>query len=102
MEIKYIGIKELVVDNPLLPDYIPLVTNHYISKISKLIKIETLKIQVKRASKQGQSHRYTINIGLIADKTILNAQETDWDINKVLHKAFKDIETQVIKKFSKH
>ena len=86
---------------PILKGYIQKITEHYAEKISEIQKIESIKVKIKEYSKKGKAHKYSVHAQIKAGKILASAEDADWDINRVMHKVFKDLEKQIVNKFSK-
>ncbi len=97
--ITFAGLNELKGEFPNLKEYIKKISQHYVEKIEQSLKIENLKVRVKEYSKKGKAHKYSVHVHLRAGKNKLTAEAADWDISRVMHKVFKDVERQVIHVF---
>ena len=88
--IQVIGIKEL---DDMEIDAVNRLANRYYPKIQRKFKNTTsLVIHVKKYEKGGRYGKYSIHIRAIAPTRILaSTKGFDRDINKALHKSFRDI-----------
>lgn len=62
-----------------------------------LDEVVDVSIHVKRASKQGNKHRYEVNVSVLGN-TLLRAEKTSWELRNAVDKAFESIESQVERK----
>jgi len=70
--------------------------NEYYGKIQRELKNATsISLHVKQHSKTGNRHKSDIRIKVIAPTKIFEAQESDWDLARTLHKVFNNIERQI-------
>ena len=70
--------------------------NEYYGKIQRELKIATsISLHVKQHSKTGNRHKSDIRVKVIAPTKIFEAQESDWDMARTLHKVFNNIERQI-------
>ncbi len=71
------------------------ISNHY-KRINKKIKnIISLKVHVKVHSKGGKRKKWDFRVKLTTTKGNFEAQESDWNLTKALHKVFTNIEKEV-------
>ncbi len=99
--IQFVGLNELKNVHPYLKDYIKKISSFYGEKINYMIKnVNQIKVHLKEHTKGGKAHKYSVHVQVIAPTATINSTKAvDWDISRVLHKAFKDIERQIIHKF---
>lgn len=72
----------------------------YYDKIQRLIKNEiSLVVHLKTYSKGGKQKEWEIKAKVKAPTKGFEAEESDWDLARTLHKVFKDIIRQVEKRF---
>ena len=70
--------------------------NEYYGKIQRELKNATsISLHVKQHSKTGNRHKSDIRVKVIAPTKIFEAQESDWDMARTLHKVFNNIERQI-------
>ena len=88
--IQVIGIKDL---DDMEIDAVNRLANQYYPKIQRELKnITSLAIHVKSYKKGGRYCKYSIHVRAIAPTRIfVSTKGFDWDINRALHKAFRDI-----------
>ena len=88
--IQIIGIKDL---DDMEIDAVNRLANRYYPRIYREFKnITSLVIHVKSYKKQGRERKYDIHVKAIAPTRIfVSTKGVDWDINRALHKAFRDI-----------
>lgn len=91
--IQIIGIEEL---NDEDKTTINKLANEYYEKIKRSFRDEvSIKLHIKEHSKTGKRHKSDIKIQLMAPTKIIEAQESDWDLARTLHKVFKNIEREL-------
>ncbi len=67
-------------------------TNEYYWKIQRLLNNTlSLTIHIKQHSKGGKREKSDIRVRVIAPTRIFEAQESDWDLARTLHKVFENI-----------
>jgi len=70
--------------------------NEYYGKIQRGLKnITSITLHIKQHSKTGKKHKSDIRVKVIAPTQIFEAQESDWDLARTLHRVFKNIERQI-------
>jgi len=91
--IQIVGIDELKEeDRPLVNK----IANDYYGKIQRALKnITSLNIHIKQHSKGGKRKKSDIRIRVIAPTRVFESQESDWDLARTLHRAFKNIEREL-------
>lgn len=99
--IQFIGLNELEDVHPYLKEYIKKISSFYGEKINYMIKnINSIRVHLKEHTKGGKAHKYSVHIQVIAPTVMITSTKAvDWDISRVLHKAFKDVERRIIHKF---
>jgi len=92
--IQIIGIKEL---DDMEIDAVNRLANRYYPKIQRELHNETsVTIHIKKYEEEGRQCKYDVHVKVKAPtKPFFSTKGVDWDINKALHKAFKDIERQL-------
>jgi len=96
--IQFIGLNELTAeDQARVKD---LSAEHY-EKIKRGLKnITSLNIHIKLHKKEGNRKKYSVKLKAIAPTAILTSTKAvDWDIARVMHKAFQDIEQEIKHRF---
>ena len=77
-------------------DIVNTLANDYYGKIQRVLQNElSIKVHVKQHSKTGKRHKSDIRVKVIAPTRIFESQESDWDLARTLHRAFKNIERQL-------
>lgn len=77
-------------------DIVNTLANEYYAKIKRSLKnIVSIKLHVKQHSKTGNKHKSDIRVKVISPTRIFEAQESDWDLARTLHKVFKNIEREI-------
>lgn len=99
--IQFIGLSDLKDASPQVKEYIKKMSSFYGEKISYLIKnINNIKVHIKEHDKGGKAHKYSVHIQVIAPTATINSTKAvGWDISKVMHEAFKDVERQILRRF---
>lgn len=70
--------------------------NEYYEKIQRTLQnITSIALHVKVHSKGGKSKKWDFRVRVIAPTRIFEAQESDWDLARSLHKVFKNIEREI-------
>ena len=70
--------------------------NEYYGKFKRALKNEvSIKLHIKQHSKTGKKHKSDIRVKVVAPTRIFEAQESDWDLARTLHRVFKNIERQL-------
>jgi len=92
--IQIIGIKEL---DDMEIDAVNRLANRYFGKLQRAIKkIRSVAIHIKSYDKEGNQKKYSVHVRLIAPtKIFVSTKASDWNLEKTLHKSFKDIERQI-------
>ena len=74
--------------------------SEYSQKIERKIKnAVSFSIHVKEYKKLGARKKFSIHIRAVAPTRIFEGEAWDWDFNRTLHKAFKNIEQEIEHKF---
>jgi len=73
----------------------------YYDKIKRGLKnITSLAIHIKATKKEGNKKKYSVHIKAIAPTAIFaSTKAVDWDIARVMHKAFNDIQQEIKHRF---
>lgn len=73
------------------------VANRYYVKIQRQIKkVNSLVVHIKAYEKEGSQRKYSIHVKLLAPTRIfVSTKAFDWDLEKTLHKSFRDVIRQV-------
>ena len=91
--IQVTGIDEL---NDEDKELVNTLANEYYGKIQRGLKnITSITLHIKQHSKTGDRHKSDIRVKVIAPTRIFEAQESDWDLARTLHRVFKNIERQI-------
>lgn len=71
--------------------------NRYFQKIAlEIKKINSMVVHVKVHTKGGSAKKYDIRVRILAPTKIFEAQESDWDLRRTLHKVLKNIEREIL------
>lgn len=91
--IQIIGIDQLEDDEK---EVFNKLANEYYKKIQRELKnVTSLTIHVKAHSKGGKSKKYDLRVKAIAPTRIFEAQESDWDLARTLHRVFRNTIRQI-------
>ena len=91
--IQIIGIDEISEQDKVLVNKL---SNEYYDKFKRALKNEiSIKLHIKQHSKMGKRHKYDIRIQLMAPTRMFEAQESDWDLARTLHRVCKNIEREL-------
>ncbi|MFC1754685.1 hypothetical protein ACFL96_15015 [Thermoproteota archaeon] len=96
--IQYIGADEL---DPAEKADLDKLSMEYYDKIQRSLKnVTSIKIHIKAYAKEGGRKKFSIHISADAPtRKFQSTKASDWDFARTLHKAFKDLENQVVKAF---
>ena len=85
--------KERAILDKLAPEYYEKIKGYF---LKNLVQME---IHFKAYNEEGKKRKFSINIKAVAPtrKTYVSNKASDWDFARTLHKAFKDLETQIKK-----
>ncbi|MBW3023349.1 hypothetical protein KY308_04560 [Candidatus Woesearchaeota archaeon] len=85
--------KEKLILDKLAPEYYEKMKGYF---LKNLVHMEVL---VKTYNEEGKRKKYSVNVKAVAPtrKTFISNKASDWDFARTLHKAFKDVETQIKK-----
>ncbi len=91
--IQVIGIDDISYEDKGLVNKL---ANEYYVKIQRGLKnITSVTLHIKQHSKTGKKHKSDIRVKVIAPTRIFEAQESDWDLARTLHRVFRNIERQL-------
>tara|TARA_Y100000031_G_C8057327_1_gene308977 strand:+ start:209 stop:529 length:321 start_codon:yes stop_codon:yes gene_type:complete len=71
---------------------------HYEEKITHVVGTIEGKMHLKKHSKGGKSTKYDLRLTVKVAKKTFDTQESDWELNKTVHKVFKNIQNQITHK----
>ena len=92
-KIQFIGMDEIKDD--LEKSTIDKITNEYYGKIQDALREFTgIVIHLKQHSKGGKK-KWDIRIRVNAPSKMFEAQESDWDLARTLHKVFQNLEREI-------
>jgi len=70
--------------------------NEYYQKIFRELKnVTDVTVHIKAHSKGGKRKKFDIRIKAIAPTRIFEAQESDWDLARTLHRVFRNMEREI-------
>ncbi|MBR9706226.1 hypothetical protein GOV14_04275 [Candidatus Pacearchaeota archaeon] len=76
------------------------VTNEYYGKLERMDKsMQKLDIHVKTYDTDGKRKRYSVQAKIVSPARNFNADETDWDLSKALHKVLKKLMNELEKRY---
>lgn len=91
--IQIIGIDEI--EDEFEKATINKLANEYYEKIQRALKnITSVTLHIKKHTKGGKI-KWDIRVRVIAPTRIFEAQESDWDLARTLHRVFKNIEREL-------
>ncbi len=96
--IQFTGLNELTAeDQARVKD----LAAEYYNKIKRALKnVTSLAIHIKPYRKAGKKKKFSVHIKAIAPTVVLTSTKAvDWDIARVMHKAFQDIEQEIHHRF---
>lgn len=99
-KIQYIGLDALDdFERSILDKIAP----EYYEKFVRFLQNEvSVSVHIKTYKGEGKQKKFSLNAKVIAPtKTFESGKAADWDLAKTLHKAFKDIESQLEHHFKK-
>ncbi|MBU0629284.1 MAG: hypothetical protein KKC75_08925 [Nanoarchaeota archaeon] len=92
--IQIIGIDEIKEEEE--KSIIATISEEYRSKIQVHFKDDvSIVLHVKQHSKGGTRKKSDIRVKVNAPSKMFEAQESDWDLMRTLHKVFKNIEREI-------
>ncbi len=69
------------------------IANDYYDKVQRMLKnITSITLHVKAHSKGGKAKKWDMRVKVIAPTRIFEAQESDWDLARSLHRVFNNVE----------
>lgn len=96
MQVKFVGLQDLTQEEANL---LSVLVEGYKIKIERDIQDFSLVVRVKKLSKTGKKHKYSIHTRISSPNTILVSQAFDWDFSRTIHKAMKKLENEIQHKF---
>ncbi|MEM3126751.1 MAG: CBS domain-containing protein [Candidatus Woesearchaeota archaeon] len=101
--IKYIGLNDLLIEENTRA-MVAKMAEHHAAKLEHFVpNIQEMDIhfkQHKEDGKEGKRHRFSVHIRLVAPTRIFTStKSTGWNIFRVLHDSFIDLEHQIQKAF---
>lgn len=95
--IQFIGLKDV---EPVEQDMVKALTTEYFQKIKLGLKnLVKLVVHIKKINKGGKQSQFFIKVRAEAPTDIIESEQDDWDLARVLHKVFKNTERQIEHKF---
>ena len=92
--IQIIGMDKL--ENDVERETVNKIVNIYYEKIQRSLKnITSVSLHVKAHSKGGKAKKWDLRVKVIAPTKVFEAQESDWELARSLHKVFKNVERQL-------
>jgi len=92
-QIQITGIDEISEQDKALVNKL---SNEYYDKFKRALKNEiSIKLHIKQHSKTGKKHKSDVRVQLSAPTRIFEAQESDWDLARTLHKVFNNLEREL-------
>lgn len=92
--IQFVGVSKL---EPEEQQTVNDLTTEYYGKLKRTVNnITSLVVHVKTYNKGGQRKKFSMHVRLIAPTQLFESTRTsDWDLARSLHKAFKDLESEI-------
>ena len=91
--IQIMGIDELEGDER---EVINRLINEHYNKIKRsLNEITSITVHIKQHSKGGKRKKSDVRVRVDAPSQIFEAQESDWDLARTLHKVFENIQREM-------
>jgi len=92
--IQFIGVSDLLAEEQAVIHQ--LTTEHYEKIKRKLHNVTNMSVHVKCYQKEGDRKKYSLHVRVNAPTKEFNSSNADdWELPRVLHKAFEDIEHQI-------
>ena len=92
--IQIIGIDEI--EDEIEKGTINKLANEYYEKIQRSLKnITSITLHIKAHTKGGKAKKWDMRVKVIAPTKIFEAQESDWDLARSLHRVFKNVEREI-------
>ena len=94
--IQFTGLKDLNDDEK---EILNTLSTEYYQKFKRELKnLTSMGVHVKIYTKGGKTKKYSLHVKVIAPTKIFESEKAaDWDFARTLHKAFKDLEKQIVK-----
>jgi len=93
-KIQIIGVDEI--DDDLEKSTIDKITREYYEKIERALGANaSITVHIKQHGKGGQRKKSDIRVRVDAPSKMFEAQESDWDLARALHKVFKNVEREL-------
>ncbi len=94
--IRYQGLKDLGTTEKANVEKI---CTDYHPKIQRSLgKSATIKVQIKTYDEEGTKKKYSITLNVVAADKIFTSHLADWDLSRVLHKTFKYLNREILKR----
>ena len=92
-QIQYIGLEQL---NEEEKSTLNKLSTEYYEKIKRTLKNETtIIVHIKEHKKVGNRKKYSLHIRVQAPTKPFDSEKADWELAKVIHESFKDLERQI-------
>ena len=70
--------------------------NEYYKKIQRSLKnITSITLHIKVHTKGGKTKKWGMRVKVVAPTRIFEAQESDWDLARSLHRVFRNVEREI-------
>lgn len=94
--IKIIHAKGVKILNEKQKQLVNRLLNEYYKKIQRQLKNETsFEVHVKNYEKEGKAKKFSINIKAVAPTRIFEANASDWDLARAVHKVLNKILNEI-------
>lgn len=95
--VQFIGLKDL---EQVEQDMVNTISAEYFEKIKRGLKnLVKLVVHIKKVNKGGKQSHFWVKVRAEAPTAIIESEQDDWDLARVLHKVYKNIERQIDHKF---
>ncbi|MBD3260025.1 hypothetical protein GF371_05370 [Candidatus Woesearchaeota archaeon] len=94
--IQYYGLEDLsAIDQATVKK----ISADYHKKIQRSLGKQTsLKVHIKTHDTEGKKRKYSVVLTAVAADRTFTSHLADWDINRALHKTFKYLDREILKK----
>ena len=69
-----------------------------LKKVIRMVEIEEIDVHVKVYNKQGGKRKFSAHLRASISEKVFESDDSDWDLNKVLHSAINKLKNELEKK----
>ena len=93
-QIQFIGVAKLPPEQQAV---VQKLSTEYYGKIKRSVRnLTSMVVHIKEYKKEGTRHKYSIHVRVICPSQIFESTKaSDWELERVLHKSFKDVEREI-------